>query len=136
MSLNSDFPIATKSPDMIPFGLVVFLHPKTYLRKLVPIHHRFSQFPNSMHSPRERIIILASLFLCSFGFGQNRVVITSGGDIIQLKKGESSREVAEKLGILKLGPDLVPPCGTTKSLGYDPNQFLCNNPFVAYHHDV
>ena len=93
-------------------------------------------FQNSMRSLRQPIIILASLFLCSFGFAQNKVVITSEGDVIQLKKGESSREVAGQLGMLKQGPDLIPPCGTNLSFGYDPNHFPCNIPFVGYHHDV
>ena len=97
----------------------------------------FSQFrPKGGIPMRFYISVLLVLATASALMAQKRVLITSDGDAILLKKGESALEAARIQGLIKEGQISSATCGTTTSFGFDDKHYPCNQPFVGYHHDV
>src|SRR5437660_12720096 len=88
------------------------------------------------HSMRTLTIFLAVVALCTSVFAQKKILVTSGGDIVLLKKGENAVQVAQELNLARARAAEGASCGTTTSFGYDPNHYPCNLPFVGYHHHV
>ncbi|MBI1806267.1 MAG: hypothetical protein HYR76_04350, partial [Ignavibacteria bacterium] len=79
---------------------------------------------------------LGLLVVSSMLFAQQKVVITSAGDIVPLKKGASSIDAARATGLINDRTSSTSSCGNTTSFGFKSNLYPCNLPFVGYHHDV
>ncbi|MBI4547076.1 MAG: T9SS type A sorting domain-containing protein [Ignavibacteriae bacterium] len=79
-------------------------------------------------------ILFSVLVISSFLFAQRKVVITSNGDMIPLKRGQSAFEAVKQSGLLTQDADVV--CTDKTAFGYKSTEYPCNNPFIGYHKDV
>ncbi|MBI3189362.1 MAG: T9SS type A sorting domain-containing protein [Ignavibacteriales bacterium] len=74
------------------------------------------------------VLLLTSSLL----FAQKKIIVTSAGDIIPIKKGQSAERAVQEYEARKTNAV----CTDQTTFGYKKSEYPCNNNFVGYHRDV